>query len=71
MAGLLPQPPLQTYGVGSKDMFTFYLHVWNPLRKTTKDLHNYHVLAFMGLPNNLLLAEVKSLIKVIKPGSKG
>merc|ERR1719220_3116275 len=34
---------------------------------TLTNLHHDHVLALMGLPNDLLLTELKGLIKVVKP----
>ena len=35
------------------------------------DLHYDHVLALVALTDQLLLTEVKSLLQVVKPRSKG
>ena len=78
MAGLLPQPPLQTYNdthdmlhdsnIGN--MYQRRFQYKNNIYKTS-NLHHDHVLALMGLPNDFLLTEVKGLIKVVKPGTQG
>ena len=66
MAGLLPQPPLQTYN-NAHDILQDS-DIGNI--SSIQHLHHDHVLALMGLPNHFLLTEVKSLIKVVKPRSK-
>ena len=69
MAGLLPQPPLQTY------IFTLMICCkifdTHDMLQDSKYLHHDHVLALMGLAYYFFLTEVKSLIKVVKPGSQG
>ena len=35
------------------------------------DLHDDHVLALVALTDQLLLTEVKSLLQVVKPKTKG
>ena len=74
MAGLLPQPPLQTYNDTDgtlHDSNTGNMYQRRFQYKNNMYLHHDHVLALMGLPNHFLLAEVKGLIKVVKPGTQG